>query len=161
MEKVIKKLKELSIEFEMVEHSPVYTIEEMNKLGKEFFKNAKICKNLFVRDSKGKKHFLIVLSEEKRAPLSEISEKIGSTKLSFASEKRLMKYLKLTPGSVTPLAVINDENNEVQVIIDNDLKKYDILGVHPNVNTATILIKPENLEKYILSCNNKLKYISI
>lgn len=157
---VLNKLNEFSIEYEEINHTPVYTIEEMDALG-NIFKDAKICKNLFVRDQKGKRHFLIVMPEEKRAPLAEISTKIGSTKLSFASEERLMKYLKLRPGSVTPLAVINDSSNEVEIIIDEELKKEKLLGVHPCVNTSTILITPDNLEKYITKLNNPIKYISI
>ena len=157
---VLEKLNEFNIEYEEINHTPVYTIEEMDALG-NIFKDAKICKNLFVRDQKGKRHFLIVMPEEKRAPLAEISTEIGSTKLSFASEERLMKYLKLTPGSVTPLAVINDTSNEVEIIIDKELKKEKLLGVHPCVNTSTILITPDNLEKYITKLNNPIKYISI
>ncbi len=159
-EEVIKKLDELKIEYKEVFHNPVFTIDEMKELG-NIFENAKVCKNLFVRDLKGKKHFLIVLPEEKRAPLAEIAEKIQSTKLSFASEERLMKYLKLTPGAVTPLAVINDEQNEVEVIMDESLMKEELLGVHPCVNTSTILIKPSDLEKYIKQVNNKIRYINI
>ena len=159
-EKVLNKLNELSINYKEIEHIPVYTIEDMDNLG-NIFDNAKICKNLFVRDQKGKRHFLVVLPEEKRAPLSDIAEKIGSTKLSFASEERLMKYLKLEPGSVTPLSVINDETNEVEVVFDEELKKEKLLGVHPCVNTSTILLTPDELEKYIKSNNNKLKYIKI
>lgn len=159
-EKVLNKLKELNISYKEIEHTPVYTIEDMNNLG-NVFENAKICKNLFVRDQKGKRHFLVVLPEEKRAPLADIATKIGSTKLSFASEERLMKYLKLEPGAVTPLAVINDEANEVEVVFDENLKKEEMLGVHPCVNTATILLTPNDLEKYVTSNNNKLKYIKI
>ena len=159
-EKVLEKLKEINITYKLVEHTPVYTIEEMDALG-EIFDNAKICKNLFLRDQKGKRHFLIVVPEEKRVPLSEIPEKIGSTRLSFASEERLMKYLKLTPGSVTPLAVINDEENEVEVFLDEDLKKEKLLGVHPCENTSTVIITVKDLEKYIESCNNKYKYINL
>lgn len=159
-EKVLEKLKELNISYEEVEHVPVYTIEDMDALG-NIFKDAKICKNLFLRDQKGKNHFLVVLPEEKRAPLAEISEKIGTTKLSFASEERLMKYLKLIPGAVTPLSVINDETNSVKVVIDNDLKNENLLGVHPCINTSTILMNPTDLEKYIKSVNNEIKYIDI
>lgn len=159
-EKVLSKLQELNIEYKEVEHVPVFTIEDMDNLG-NIFEEAKICKNLFVRDQKGKRHFLIVIPEEKRAPLSEIAEKIGSTKLSFASNERLMKYLKLTPGSVTPLAIINDEENVVEVIFDEELKNENLLGVHPCVNTSTVLITPSNLEKYVTELNNKLKYIKI
>lgn len=159
-EEVLKKLQELNISYKEVEHTPVFTIEEMINLG-DIFKDAKICKNLFLRDQKGKKHFLVVLPEEKRAPLGEISEKIGSTRLSFASEERLMKYLKLTPGAVTPLAIINDDRNEVKVIIDEDLKNEKLIGVHPCVNTSTILMNISDLEKYIKSLNNEIKYIKI
>lgn len=159
-EQVLKKLQELNIEYREVEHSPVFTIEEMDKLG-DIFEGAKICKNLFVRDQKGKRHFLIVMPEEKRAPLAEIAQKIGTTRLSFASEERLMKYLKLLPGAVTPLGVINDEQNEVEVVMDLDLKSEKLLGVHPCENTSTILIKPEDLEKYIKAFNNKVRYIKI
>ena len=159
-EKVLSKLQELNIEYKEVEHVPVFTIEDMDNLG-NIFEEAKICKNLFVRDQKGKRHFLIVMPEEKRAPLSEIAEKIGSTKLSFASNERLMKYLKLTPGSVTPLAIINDEENAVEVVFDEELKAEKLLGVHPCENTSTILITPSNLEKYIKSFNSKMKYIKI
>lgn len=161
MEEILKKLNDLEISYELIEHKPVYNMEEMDELGTEIFKGAAICKNLFLRDQKGKRHFLIVMPEEKRAPLSEIAEKIGSTKLSFASNERLMKYLKLTPGSVTPLAIINDEENAVEVIFDEELKNEKLLGVHPCVNTSTVLITPENLEKYVKELNNKLKYIKI
>lgn len=159
-EKVLNKLNELNISYKEVEHTPVYTIEEMNNLG-DIFEDAKICKNLFLRDQKGREHFLVVLPEEKRAPLAEISEKIGSTKLSFASEERLMKYLKLTPGAVTPLSVINDEENVVKVVIDEELRNEKLIGVHPCVNTSTILMSFNDLEKYIKSVNNEIKYINI
>ena len=159
-ETVINKLEELKITYKEVTHTPVYTIEEMDNLG-NIFEGAKICKNLFVRDQKGKRQFLIVVPEEKRVPLAEVTTKIGSTKLSFASEERLMKYLKLTPGAVTPLAVINDEANEVEVVMDESLKNEELLGVHPCVNTATVLIKPQELERYITEAGNKIKYINV
>ena len=160
-EEVLNKLNSLGISFKEIAHEAVYTIEQMDALGKDYFEGAKICKNLFLRDQKGKRHFLVVLPEEKRAPLDIIAEKISSTRLSFASNERLMKYLKLEPGSVTPLSVINDELNEVEVFIDEELRNENMLGVHPCVNTATVLIKPEDVEKFINSCGNKLKYINI
>lgn len=160
-EEVLEKLNALNIEYKEITHDAVYTIEEMDALGKDYFEGAKICKNLFVRDQKGKRHFLVVLPEEKRAPLDVIATKIGSTRLSFASNERLMKYLKLTPGAVTPLSVINDEENAVEVILDEELKNEVKVGVHPCVNTATVLLSMNDVEKYISSCGNKIKYIKI
>ena len=160
-EEVLKKLTDLNIEYKEITHGAVYTIEEMDALGNDYFEGAKIVKNLFVRDQKGKRHFLVVLPEEKRAPLDVIANKIGSTRLSFASEERLMKHLKLMPGAVTPLAVINNEDSLVEVILDEDLKKENLIGVHPCENTSTLLIKTSDVEKYISSCGNKFKYINI
>ena len=159
MEEILARLKELNIKYEIKNHIPVYTIEEMDRLGKDFFYCVCICKNLFLRDQKGKRHFLYVLREDKTANLSELPDKIGSTRLSFASEERLKKYLNVEKGAVTPLAVLFDREKAVEVIIDKDLLKEDILGVHPGENTSTVLIKSQDLIKYIEANKNKIIYI--
>lgn len=157
MEEILQRLKELGIQYELIEHKAVFNMEEMDALGKDFFKGAAICKNLFLRDQKGKRHFLVTMKEEKQANLAEIAKSCLVTKLSFASEERLKKYLNLTPGAVTPLAIINDEQKAVEVILDKDLFKEEKIGVHPGVNTATVIISPADLEKYIKANGNKLK----
>ena len=157
MEEILQRLKELGIQYELIEHKAVFNMEEMDALGKDFFKGASICKNLFLRDQKGKRHFLVTMKEEKQANLAEIAKSCLATKLSFASEERLKKYLNLTPGAVTPLAIINDEQKAVEVILDKDLFKEEKIGVHPGVNTATVIISPADLEKYINANGNKLK----
>lgn len=157
MEEILQRLKELGIQYELIEHKAVFNMEEMDALGKDFFKGATICKNLFLRDQKGKRHFLVTMKEEKQANLAEIAKSCLATKLSFASEERLKKYLNLTPGAVTPLAIINDEQKAVEVILDKDLFKEEKIGVHPGVNTATVIISPVDLEKYIKANGNKLK----
>lgn len=157
MEEILQRLKELGIQYELIEHKAVFNMEEMDALGKDFFKGATICKNLFLRDQKGKRHFLVAMKEEKQANLAEIAKSCLATKLSFASEERLKKYLNLTPGAVTPLAIINDEQKAVEVILDKDLFKEEKIGVHPGVNTATVIISPADLEKYIKANGNKLK----
>ena len=111
MEEVLKELDNMGIKYELVEHKPVYTIEDMNNLDSNIFKGAEICKNLFLRDQKGKRHFLVVLCSEKQADLSKIQETIFSSKLSFASPERLKKYLGLEPGHVSPMGLINDKEN--------------------------------------------------
>lgn len=157
MEEILQRLKELGIQYKLIEHKAVFNMEEMDALGKDFFKGAAICKNLFLRDQKGKRHFLVTMKEEKQANLAEIAKSCLATKLSFASEERLKKYLNLTPGAVTPLAIINDEQKAVEVILDKDLFKEEKIGVHPGVNTATVIISPADLEKYIKANGNKIK----
>ena len=104
-EEVRAKLTEMGIKFEVMEHGPVYTIDEMKLI--EGMKIEDVCKNLFLRDDRGKRHFLVVLDEAKSADLKAIRAQIGSSRLSFASEDRLMAHLGLIKGAVTPLGVLN------------------------------------------------------
>ena len=111
-EETLNKLDALGIAYEKIDHPAVYTIDEMDNLGITFKCN--VVKNLFLRDAKGKRHFLVVLDKDKKADLAGIRGQLGCSKLSFASEDRLMKHLQLTKGAVTPLGVFgNPEANAV------------------------------------------------
>ena len=158
-EKVYEKLNKLNIAYEVTDHPAVYTIEEMDDLG--ITEKGDVCKNLFLRDEKGKRHFLVVLEKDKKADLKNIQKQLGCTRLSFASAERLDKYLKLEKGEVTPLGVINDKDCAVEVVFDNDLKGKTRLGVHPNDNTATVWISFEDVKKVVDNNGNKIKYVTI
>ena len=149
-------LEEKKIPFEWVEHKAVYTIEEMEELGLESMDE--IAKNLFLRDQKGKRHFLVVVQGLKQVNLKELGEKLG-TKLSFASEERLEKYMGLKKGAVTPLGVLNDENHVVEVVFDRDLCHAKKVGIHPNDNTATVWLSFKDLKKLIEKLGNNISYI--
>ncbi len=161
MEEVFNILQGLGIHYELVNHKPVYTIEDMNNLDKESFKGAEICKNLFLRDQKGKRHFLVVLCSEKKANMEKIQEQVLSTRLSFASSERLIKYLKLEPGHVSPMGLINDEEKKVEVLIDKELKDKKLLAIHPNINEASILLTYEDLIHFIKAMGNQYEFITI
>ena len=150
-------LERKNIPFEWVEHKAVFTIEEMEELGLESMDE--IAKNLFLRDQKGKRHFLVVVKGLKQVNLKELGEKLG-TKLSFASEERLEKYLGLKKGAVTPLGVLNDENCAVEVYMDEDLCKQEKIGVHPNDNTASVYLSPADLLNIIKEHGNSLEVLS-
>ncbi|MBN7573659.1 prolyl-tRNA synthetase associated domain-containing protein [Clostridium sp. 2-1] len=158
-QKVYEILDLLCIKYTKYEHNPIYTVEEAKNLDIDI--PGGHCKNLFIRNRKGDTHYLVVLDENKRVDLKALDKQIGSTRLSFASEERLYKYLKLTPGSVTPFGLINDSNREVIVLVDKDLANQDIVNFHPNVNTATIGISYKDFEKFILWRKNEFKYIEI
>ena len=100
MDEVLKKLEELEINYELVKHPPVYTIEDMTNLDPAIFKGAEICKNLFLRDQKGKRHFLVILCGDKQASMDKIQKQAYTTRLSFGSAERLQKHLKLEAGHV-------------------------------------------------------------
>lgn len=156
---VLNYLNNLGISYTYKEHPPVYTIEDMAKLGLN--QQGEIAKNLFLRDAKGKRHFLIVLRHDKRVNFKALSVSLKTTALSFASAARLSKYLSLPKGSVTPLGILNDLNHEVEVIIDQDLKGLHKIGVHPNDNTATVWLSPADLEAIINREGNKIQYIAL
>ena len=158
-EKVLKKLDELNIKYDLVDHPPVYTIDEMENLNLE--EKGHIIKNLFLKNSNGKKHYLVILRGDKKADLKSIKSQINSTALSFASEERLEKYLGLLKGSVTPLGIINDKEHCVNVVIDEDLKNQNVIGVHPNVNTATVFISYNDMIKFIKHFGNEIFYVNI
>ncbi len=158
-QKVYQVLNELSIPYTVTEHPPVVTIEEMDAL--KITEKGTVCKNLFVRDQKGKKHYLIILQKDKIADLTKLGVLIESGKLSFASPERLDKYLGLEKGAVSPLGIINDTEHQVVVVLDRDLKGITNLGFHPNDNTATVFFTYDDLLKLIAHYGNTLVNIRI
>lgn len=158
-DKVYNKLNELGINYDVTHHEAAFTVEDMDDI--KMPNKGAVVKNLFLRDSKGKRHFLVTLDKNKKVDLKDLRSKLGSSALSFASEERLTKHLNLTKGSVTPLGVINNDESNVEVVIDNDLSKEPLLGVHPNDNTATVWISFENLKKVIDHSGNPIMYVTI
>lgn len=158
-EEVYLKLKELNIEYLKIDHIPIYTIDEANNLdieNKEY-----IAKNLFLRDDKKRNYYLLVVKSNKKIDLNDLKNKINSRRLSFASSEDLEKYLKLKKGSVTPLGVLNDVERKVKVIIDEDILKEEIVGVHPNDNDATVFMKTKDLIRIIKLNGNLVEYAKV
>lgn len=143
---VLSYLNSLGIEFIEVTHPPVFTCEEARQHvpplpGVE-------TKNLFLRDAKGKRHFLLTVAADKSVDLRRLSEVMEVKGLGFASPERLEKYLQVQPGSVSLLAVINDSERVVEVLIDEDLAAADAFQCHPLVNTSTISLSKEHLFQF-------------
>ncbi len=153
-------LAELDIKFKEHKHKAVFTVEEA-ETHKGDLDGAKI-KNLFLRNKKGDKHFLFITDAFKNIDLKKLSEVTGEKKLGFASPDRLFKYLKLTPGSVSPFGIINDENKEVVVLLDKELlNNNDKFNFHPNINTSTIQISKDDLYKFLKWTGNEMREIQI
>lgn len=153
---VYDALKALNIDFKVYEHPPVYTVEDCDKLDFEF--EGVGCKNLFLKDNNGKKHYLVVVEDHKRVDLNKLSEDYDLGRVGFASANRLMKYLGLLPGSVSPFGLINDTKGEVIVIVDKSLLSESLLTFHPNVNTATVELKTDDFVKFLESRENQVYY---
>ena len=158
-ERVLAYLNEMKIPYEIIRHPAVYTIEEMDNLGITAL--GCVCKNLFLRDAKGTRHFLVVLPKDKQADMKAIGERIGCSRLSFASGERLERYLKLSKGAVSPLGILNDAERRVEVVFDKDLMGKERLGVHPNDNTATVRISFEALHDIVKRNGNRIHLIEL
>src|ERR1035437_1989728 len=130
MENVYQVLDSLGIKYKKIEHPVVHTVEDADKLGLEI--EGGINKCLFLRNKKGDWHYLILIRGTKRLNLKKLEKLLNETRLSFASPERLMKYLKLTPGSVSPFGLINDSEKVIIAIVDNELLAYEELAFHPN-----------------------------
>lgn len=151
-EKVYKYLDQHNISYTVSEHPPIHTIDALDEY--DIPNKDKIAKNLFLRNDNGKKHYLITIRQDKTVDLKELRKKIDSSRLSFASEERLMEQLGLKKGSVTPLGVINNTNTKVEVYFDEDLVDEEIIGVHPNENDATVWLSYRSIKQIIESMGN-------
>ena len=151
-------LEENSIEYQRFDHPAVFTCEEAEKLC-PVMPGASI-KNLFVHDGNKQKYFLLVVGQDKSVDLKKLSKVLAVSKLSFASPGDLDKYLGVTPGAVTLLGVINDNDNIVKVIIDEDLQGKS-LQCHPLVNTATLVIPYSGIESFLKLTNHDMNIVSM
>ncbi len=158
-ENVFAALESMQVAYEIIEHPAVYTIEEMDRL--EIDSKNEVVKNLFLRDDKKKRWFLVVLQKDKRVDLKEIRTKLNCRPLSFASEEDLGKYMKLGKGAVTPFGVLNDAERRVEVVFDKDILHFERIGVHPNDNTATVWLCPQDLETIIKKQGNDIFHIEL
>lgn len=149
-------LKEKNIEYTLVEHPAVYTIEEMMRLNLPH--SEAVAKNLFLRDDKKRNYYIVTTREEKRTNLKELRARLGSRPLTFASEDDLGTMLGLIRGSVTPLGILNDSDKKVQVIIDKSFEGQ-LIGVHPNDNTATVWLRCDDLTKITADHGNNVIFV--
>jgi Ala-tRNA(Pro) deacylase len=156
---VYERLTALGIAFTRHEHPPVPTVEEAEQHWAGI--DATHCKNLFLRNQKGNRHYLLIVPHAKRVDLRTVAEQIGDGKLSFASAERLMTHLGLTPGSVSPFGLINDRSHLVRVFLDRDLKSAMRVSFHPNINTVTLTIAAADFLRFLEACGNTVQYVSV
>lgn len=158
-QKVLDILKDLDIQYEMHEHPPTPTIEEAVKYwgGME----ATHCKNLFFRNHKGNKHYLVIFEHQQQLLIKDLEQRLKQGKLSFASEKRMIKYLGVKPGSVSLFGLVNDTEKHVYVFFDKNLLQSDYLSFHPNDNTASLKISQKDFRKFIDWSQNQHEFLEL
>ena len=156
---VFDALDALGIPYERYEHPAVFNSEDAEVHWTPI--GGTPVKNLFLRNKKGNRHYLVILGIEKRADLRQLAKIIGDDRFSFGSPERLMEKLGLTPGSVSPFGLLHAGSRDVQVIIDNDLRGAERLLFHPNINTGTVTIAFADLERFFGSRGHSPRYIEV
>jgi Ala-tRNA(Pro) deacylase len=157
-QQLLARLDVLGITYQNHEHAAVFTVEEAKALRGEL--TGGHIKNLFLRNKK-EEMWLVVAEEDKRIDLKALGEKLGAGKLSFGSADRLLRYLGVLPGAVTPFGIINDKDRKVKVVLDRDLMSFNPVNAHPLVNTMTTALSPQDLVKFLEAEGHKPDILDI
>lgn len=156
---VYETLERLGIAFQRYEHPPVFTAEDAARHWAAI--PALACKNLFLRNKKGNRHYLVILAIETKADIQGLCRRLGDDRFSFGSPDRLMAHLGVTPGSVSPFALLNDTDRDVRVIVESRLRTVDRLIFHPNVNTASVTISGADLDRFLQSTGHRVDWLEL
>lgn len=153
-------IKSKNIWYEITEHQAVFNMEELSNLELPYPEYD--AKNLFVRDDKKNNYYLITVKDNKRVNLKDFRNKNQTRPLSFSNEEELENILNLTPGSVSPFGLLNDKDSKVIFYLDKDFfTKKEIIGIHPNDNTATVWLKVNDLIEIIKEHGNQVNIVEI
>lgn len=155
-----QKLEELNILFEYHEHPPAPTIEIAIQYWKDITETTH-CKNLFFRNHKGNKHYLVIFDHRMNLAIHDLEKRLKQGKLSFASEQRMLKYLGLTPGSVSPFGLVHDEKHHIHLFLDENLRQFPKISFHPNINTASLVITFDDFLKFLKAMGNTYDLITL
>ncbi len=159
MKEVEEFLKENEIDYTLKEHSPVFTCEEAEKHCSHV--EGVPSKNLFLRDDKKRRYFLVIVDAQKRVDLKALGEIFGLKRLSFASDNDLKEKLGLEPGAVSIFGLLNDPDNDVELYIDLGFYEQPVVNFHPNRNTASVELKNDMFHKALKFMNHEINVIEI
>ena len=147
-EKVYSELTKLGIPYRSAQHSPAATMEDCKVIGDQL--GAPFCKNLFLCNRQETEFFLLLMIEDKPFKTKDVSKTIGKARLSFGKDEKLFEYLQCRGGSISPMGLLFDKDNDVNLIIDEELLKFPEFCVHPCDNSGSLAIKTEDFLKVFL-----------
>ena len=164
--RVYDLLDALGVEYDRLDHEPAMTMEVCEAINAAFgrmtlaqFKaetgdgrtrHAIVCKNLFLCNRQRTRFYLLMIPGDKKFLTKDLSAQINSARLSFAGEEDMLRYLDITPGSVSVMGLMNDRENAVQLLIDSDVLKSEMVGFHPCMNTSSLRLKTGDLLERVI-----------
>ena len=158
-QEVYAALDALGISYQSYEHPPVFTGEAAAEHWARI--PGTQVKNLFLRNKKGDRQYLVILEIAKQADLRHLVKVIGDDRFSFGSPERLMATLGVTPGSVSPFGLLHEGARDVRVIVDQDLRRVERLIFHPNLNTLSVTISRADFERFLASRPNTVRWLTL
>ena len=156
---VENKLKELEIDFKIVDHPPAFTTEEADKYieGHDGVRT----KSMFLTDRKKKNFYLVILDDYKRLDMDRFKDIVGEKKVKMASENSLMEKMKLPAGTVSPFGLLNNEDHDIKFFMDKEIADEEIMTFHPNINEKTLFLKTKDLFKYLYNIGYEVNIIEL
>lgn len=145
--------------YQRTDHPPVFTCEEADRWVPEMA--AARTKNLFARDRKGKRHFLVVVGYEKQVDLAALGLQLGAGRLLLGSPERLQRLLGVQPGSVTILGLVHDQERQVEVVFDQSIDAAPALRCHPLRNDATLAISRSDIERFLDLTGHRVQVLEV
>jgi len=158
-EEVLRVLNDLDISYEIFDHPPVPTVEDALPYWDKI--DATHCKNLFFRNHKGNRHYLVILKHDRLLNIRDLEQRLKQGKISFASPQRMERYLGLTGGSVSVFGLINDKDKHVHLFLDDGLEAAERISFHPNENNATLVISFQSFLKFLDWSGNSYQFLSL
>jgi Ala-tRNA(Pro) deacylase len=155
-EAIVRVLEERGIRFLRFVHPAVFTIEQAREL--VINREVMQVKNLFLRNRKGNRYYLLVAVETRTFELRDVACAFGEISLSLASKERLWSKLEVEPGAVGPFGLFNDHDHSVVLVLDASLKRANQVGMHPNVNTETLVISIDDLVRLVQGLGNDIRW---
>ncbi len=153
-------LDKLGIEYYRVDHETTDTMELCAEIDRIL--GADTAKNLFLTNRQGTVFYLLMIPADKPFKTKDLSAQIGSARLSFGSAEKMEELLDITPGSLSPLGLMNDLDRDVTLLIDEELCSYEYVGLHPCINTTTLRVRLRDLlEKIIPATKHTIKYVNL
>ena len=146
-QQVAKKLQELGITYDVVEHPPVFTTEQADAFieGIEGVRT----KSMFLTNKKKTQYYLLIMDDQKSLDMNLFKDLVSANRIRMASADSLYEKMELPPGTVSPFGLLNNEEKDIQVYFDKDIVSEDIMTFHPNTNEKTIFLATQDLFKFL------------
>ena len=161
-ELVLKTLDGLCIPYQLYEHRPANTMEDCDEIDRQAGITATHCKNLFLCNRQSTRFYLLLIRGDKMFKTSEVSKQLGVSRLSFGKEDKLLEYLGVTPGAVSPLGLLFDKGNSVTLLMDQSLLLSESICLHPCENTSSVVLSTQDfMEKFLKHVGHRATFLTI